>query len=218
MTQKPIAYINVEKRTLEFAEPIKWHTPTVANLDRIPLFTKEALAQPEQEPVAWMHVQGNYKEPSFRELADDEVERGWEQYPLYNTPPQRTEQEPVIGKWSLREVYFDEDGEPISHRSPPQRTEPVAHWSDCAVHSEPAYPKGECDCGGIVAVADYTALSDKYVALSDKYVALKAQRTWVGLTNNELQPIADEYRILFGSWVEDFARAIEAKLRSKNGY
>ena len=44
------------------------------------------------------------------------------------------------------------------------------------------------------------------------------QRTWVGLTNNELQPIADEYRILFGSWVEDFARAIEAKLRSKNGY
>ena len=41
-------------------------------------------------------------------------------------------------------------------------------------------------------------------------------REWVGLTNNELQPIADEYRILFGSWVEDFARAIEAKLREKN--
>jgi hypothetical protein len=50
----PIAYINVEKRTLEFAEPIKWHTPTVVNLDRIPLFTKEALAQPEQEPVRIM--------------------------------------------------------------------------------------------------------------------------------------------------------------------
>ena len=46
-------------------------------------------AQPEQEPVAWMHVQGNYKEPSFRELADDEVERGWKQYPLYTAPPQR---------------------------------------------------------------------------------------------------------------------------------
>ena len=44
----------------------------------------------------------------------------------------------------------------------------------------------------------------------------RTQRTWVGLTNSELQPIADEYRILFGSWVEDFARAIEAKLRSKN--
>ena len=42
------------------------------------------------------------------------------------------------------------------------------------------------------------------------------QRTWVGLTNNELQPIADEYRILFGGWVEDFAQAIEAKLKEKN--
>jgi hypothetical protein len=39
---------------------------------------------------------------------------------------------------------------------------------------------------------------------------------WVGLTNNELQPIADEYRILFGGWVEEFARAIEAKLKEKN--
>ena len=48
------------------------------------------------------------------------------------------------------------------------------------------------------------------------WIPLVAQRTWVGLTNNELQPIADEYRILFGSWVEDFARAIEAKLKEKN--
>ena len=22
------------------------------------------------------------------------------------------------------------------------------HYSDCAVHNEPAYPSGECDCGG----------------------------------------------------------------------
>jgi hypothetical protein len=49
-----------------------------------------------------------------------------------------------------------------------------------------------------------------------KALAQPEQRTWVGLTNNELQPIADEYRILFGSWVEDFARAIEAKLKEKN--
>ena len=46
--------------------------------------------------------------------------------------------------------------------------------------------------------------------------ALDAQRTWQGLTNNDLQPIAEEYRILFGSWVHDFARAIEAKLKEKN--
>lgn len=23
------------------------------------------------------------------------------------------------------------------------------HWSDCAVHNEPAYPNGPCDCGGL---------------------------------------------------------------------
>ena len=48
--------------------------------------------------------------------------------------------------------------------------------------------------------------------------SLPPKRTWVGLTNNDLQPIADEYQILFGSWVHDFARAIEAKLKQKNGF
>lgn len=35
---------------------------------------------------------------------------------------QEIEQEPVISKWVLREVYFDEDGEPTMYRSTPQRT------------------------------------------------------------------------------------------------
>jgi len=41
MRQEPIAYINVEDRKLEFANPIKWYTPTVVNLDRIPLYTHQ---------------------------------------------------------------------------------------------------------------------------------------------------------------------------------
>jgi hypothetical protein len=32
--------------------------------------------------------------------------------------------EPVISAWSLREVYFDEDGEPLMHRSPPAAQRP----------------------------------------------------------------------------------------------
>ncbi len=54
---KPIAYINVEKRTLEFAKKIFWHTPTVANLDRIPLFTQRT----------WVG------------LTDDEIAQGWKE-------------------------------------------------------------------------------------------------------------------------------------------
>jgi len=115
---KPIAYINIEKRTLEFAKNIKWHTPTVANLDRIPLFTKEALAQekalqalhdenerlglykdvyaqPEQEPVAW-RVSPRYEDSDgyfdftdSKDTADTLQKRGWTITPLYTTPPQR---------------------------------------------------------------------------------------------------------------------------------
>ena len=43
----------------------------------------------EQEPVAWMHIQGRHQELSHFPLDDGEISRGWEQYPLYTTPPQR---------------------------------------------------------------------------------------------------------------------------------
>ena len=116
------------------------------------------------------------------------------------------EQEPVAN-YCKECLTYNGHHEGCSHyTTPPQRTEqdPVAHWSDCAVHSEPAYPKGECDCGGIVAVADYTALSDKYVAL-------KAQRTWQGLTDEDISEIVRGTHNT-GS----FVRAIESKLKERN--
>ena len=86
--------------------------PNVAKYDEAIVSIKKALAQPEpwekfcdsncvwtdhhpdcrlaeQEPVAWVHIQGNYRVPRFWELNDDEIKRGWEQHPLYTTPPQR---------------------------------------------------------------------------------------------------------------------------------
>jgi hypothetical protein len=42
------------------------------------------------------------------------------------------------------------------------------------------------------------------------------QRPWVGLTDEDLKPICDEWRIVYGAWMEDFARDIEAKLKEKN--
>ena len=127
------------------------------------------------------------------------------------------EQEPVAN-YCKECLTYNGHHEGCSHyTTPPQRTEqePVAHWSDCAVHSEPAYPKGECDCGGIVAVADYTALSDKYVALSDKYVALKAQRTWQGLTDEEIAQGWKESWVTEQAWQSAVWWA-EEKLKEKN--
>jgi hypothetical protein len=46
-------------------------------------------ARPAQEPVAWMHIQGNYEEAACRQLTDSELARGWEQRPLiYGDTPQ----------------------------------------------------------------------------------------------------------------------------------
>jgi hypothetical protein len=42
------------------------------------------------------------------------------------------------------------------------------------------------------------------------------QRTWVGLTEEDLKPICDEWRIVYGAWAEEFAKAIEAKLKERN--
>jgi len=39
LKQEPVAYINVEKRILEWAKLTSWETPTVVNLPKIPLYT-----------------------------------------------------------------------------------------------------------------------------------------------------------------------------------
>ena len=40
MKVEPVAYINVNERKLEWAKQTKWHTPTVVNLEPIPLYTQ----------------------------------------------------------------------------------------------------------------------------------------------------------------------------------
>ena len=43
-----------------------------------------------------------------------------------------------------------------------------------------------------------------------------AQRTWVGLTEEDLKLLSAEWRIVYGAWMDDFTRDIEAKLKEKN--
>jgi hypothetical protein len=51
MTIKPLAYINVEERKLEWADPITWHTPTIAQMEKIPLYTHPANTLTDEEIV-----------------------------------------------------------------------------------------------------------------------------------------------------------------------
>jgi hypothetical protein len=56
---EPVAYINVEERKLEWVSPIKWETPTVVKMDKVPLYT----APPQREWVG---------------LTDDEINAAWD--------------------------------------------------------------------------------------------------------------------------------------------
>jgi hypothetical protein len=42
------------------------------------------------------------------------------------------------------------------------------------------------------------------------------KREWVGLTEEDLKLLSAEWRIVYGAWMDDFARDIEAKLKEKN--
>ena len=41
MNNELVAYINVEERKLEWAKPMSWHTPTIAQMDKVPLYTHQ---------------------------------------------------------------------------------------------------------------------------------------------------------------------------------
>ena len=43
-----------------------------------------------------------------------------------------------------------------------------------------------------------------------------SQRTWVELTEEDLKLLSAEWRIVYGAWMDDFAKDIEAKLKEKN--
>lgn len=57
-TTKPVAYINIEERKLEWAMPVKWHNPIIARMDKIALYTEEQLEEArkqgmQQERALW---------------------------------------------------------------------------------------------------------------------------------------------------------------------
>jgi len=67
---EPVAFINVEKQKLEWAKLTSWHTPTIVNLPKIPLYT----APPKQwvgltdEEVA--HIADSEWEEAFVRLIE----------------------------------------------------------------------------------------------------------------------------------------------------
>lgn len=79
-------------------------------------------------------------------------------------------------------------------------------WSEVPLYGEPlANHELQCVCGAVWC-------GDEMVHLPDKHP--QAQRTWVGLTDEDIDIAFDDTQE--GGGFDDFARAIEAKLREKN--
>jgi hypothetical protein len=76
MNNEPVAYINVEERKLEWAKPMTWHTPTIAQMDKIPLYThpvsKAKDRFPNYESICLQCGTTIYK-PAFKTLTDEEI-------------------------------------------------------------------------------------------------------------------------------------------------
>ena len=99
-------------------------------------------------------------------------------------PLEQPEQEPVISAWSAREVYFDEDGEPVMHRSPPAtepEQEPVAYY----------HPHKGFYWAKPTHISAPTAMDVPPVPLYVKWKA--AQRPWQGLTDEEVAIASAEF-------------------------
>jgi hypothetical protein len=65
----------------------------------------------EQEPVAYIHRQGNHYEVSERFLSDDEKSRGWTEEPLYTSPPAQRTWEEWFKWWRISKVADSTEAE-----------------------------------------------------------------------------------------------------------
>ena len=110
---------------------------------------------------------------------------------------QAEKQEPVAWMDGYRNIYSLEEKAAGCEDAVIPLVPAIQHWSDCAVHNEPAYPKGDCDCGG--------------------YTIPQPQREWVGLTDEEwVNALGKVREQLNGDVFGGFYRAIEAKLKERN--
>ena len=117
---------------------------------------------------------------------------------------------PVISAWSLREVYFDENGEPVMHRTAAKpEQEPVA-W---AVQGTTQMIRGEF--AEIDAKAEAKRIGGTCVAYPLYTTPPAAQRPWQGLTDEEVKHLYPYGRSV---WGKETYEAVEKALKEKNGH
>jgi len=72
--------------------------------------TRLAQPEPEIEPAAYLHRQGNYTEASERSLSEDEKARGWTEEPLFHHPLAQLEPEGPTGNQAITRALIAVSG------------------------------------------------------------------------------------------------------------
>jgi hypothetical protein len=154
---------------------------------------KETLAQPEQKPYGyvWTSIRDNM-EVRFSRIRPTEFYKPTDIKPVYTTPPQTDE---------FKCPLCYDDIANIKNPSQPEQ-EPVA-W----LYIEPDNPHLN---------VHYDDVDVSQFPHDEWFPVYKSppQRTWVGLTDEEIGTIAYNVNPLDG--IRQFSRAIEAKLKEKN--
>lgn len=152
---------------------------------------EEALAeQPaqQQEPVVWMYVNKSTHETKFQKHMSDFVDHSlWSEAPLYGEPLANHELQCVCGA-----VWLGDEMVHLPDKRPPAQQEPVA-WKDRTygnLHHQ--------DFGNSIPL----------------YTSPPASKPWVGLSQQDVDIAFDDTQE--GGGFNEFARAIEARLREKN--
>jgi uncharacterized coiled-coil protein SlyX len=177
---------------------------------------KQAIAELEsQEPVAWMST---YKNDSasdkFRFMQSDMYPT-----PVFTHPPQRTEQEPVAGFYLPIRKDMREDVKQIVevlqeiYSAAKVKTDMALYKKDY----EEAINAGNQIIAELESQEPVPDDIASILACRDMLDAQPVQRTWVGLTDEDISSVIMKLQEMYHRPpIEIFARAIEAKLNEKN--
>ena len=94
------------------------------------------------------------------------------------------------------------------------------HWSDCAVHNEPAYPAGECDCGVTQEPVAWISPGghihfDPYLNSIPLYTT-PPKREWIWLSDADIRETIDSICQYSGDYDEFLCKKIERKIKELN--
>ena len=163
---------------------------------------REALAQPEQEPVVWMYQDKTSHAVKFQRHMSNFVDHSkTSEIPLYSEPLANHELQCVCGA-----VWCGDEMVHLPNKIPPQpEQEPVA-WANLNALSEQI---NSVNCGTVYRLPSE---AEKRQPL---YTTPPPRKPWAGLTEQEHTDIAVECGCMSSDWVF-YGATVERLLKEKN--